>query len=313
MICARSPASIANLGPGFDVVAVALEGPFDVVCLDLREEPGLRVEVIGPHASLVPPQASENVIHPVLTGAAEIAGYEGGFIASIWKGIRPASGLGSSGADAAASAYLAARLLGLDLTDWELARLAALGEVKAAGSPHLDNVSASLFGGLVLINEELERIDKMDLWPFPIVVVTMGSKPSTSYMRGLLPDKVDIRSAVGNLAGLASLIHAAHVKDVGLLGRAAGIDHLAAPHRIKAYPHFTVARNALLRHGAVGVGLSGAGPSIFGIFKEEPCLECIRNEVEGADVFLTHPSNSGTSLIDKLIIDNDFSKQWEAQ
>ncbi len=79
MICAKSPASMANLGPGFDVVAVALDGPFDVVCLDLREEPGLDVEVMGPpHASLVPPQASENVIHPVLTGAARIAGYEGG-------------------------------------------------------------------------------------------------------------------------------------------------------------------------------------------------------------------------------------------
>lgn len=148
---------------------------------------------------------------------------------------------GSSGADAAASAYLAARLLGgLGLSDWELARLAALGEVKAAGSPHLDNVSASLFGGgLVLINEELKRIDKMDLWRFPIVVVTVGSKPSTSYMRELLPDKVDIRSAVENLAGLASLIHAAHVRDVVLLGRAVGIDHLVTPpHRIKAYPHF---------------------------------------------------------------------------
>ncbi len=139
------------------------------------------------------------------------------------------------------------------MSDWELARLAALGEVKAAGSPHLDNVSASLFGGLVLINEELKRIDKMDLWRFPIVVVTVGSKPSTSYMRELLPDKVDIRSAVENLAGLASLIHAAHVRDVVLLGRAVGIDHLVTPpHRIKAYPHFAGARDVLLRHGAIG-------------------------------------------------------------
>lgn len=284
---------MANLGPGFDVVAMAIQDPFDVLGLETIEEPGIIIEAMGPHGSEIPLDAAMNVVEPVLVGAAKIAGYEGGFRVKIWKGIRPASGLGSSGADAAAAAYGVTRLLGLKLGNWELSWLAAMGEARAAGSPHMDNASASLFGGLVIINQELRRIIKLDTWDFPIILVTMGSKPSTQYMRSLLPRTVELRASIHNLAGLASLIHAVINRDLDLLGMSIEMDELVTPYRAKAYDHLRHVKETLHRHGALGVALSGSGPSVFGVFREEPCIECIRRELRDALVMLTRPSNVG--------------------
>ncbi|MFP3211049.1 MAG: homoserine kinase [Thermocladium sp.] len=293
MICIKAPASLANLGPGFDVLAMAIQNPFDIVGLERIKEPNIIIEAMGPHGSAIPLDATMNVVEPVLVGAAKMAKYEGGFRVKIWKGIKPASGLGSSGADAAATAYGVTKLLGLKLSDWELSWLAAMGEAKAAGSPHMDNASASLFGGFIIINQELRRIIKLDTWDFPIILVTMGSKPSTQYMRSLLPRTVELRASVHNLAGLASLIHAVISRDLDLLGMSIEMDELATPYRAKAYDHLQRVKETLHRYGALGVALSGSGPSVFGVFREEPCIECIRRELGNAWVMLTRPSNSG--------------------
>ncbi|WP_252900743.1 GHMP family kinase ATP-binding protein [Vulcanisaeta sp. JCM 14467] len=151
-ICVRSPASIANLGPGFDILSMAITEPYDVVCVKLTHGGDDSVRFIGEYSHYLPSNFRSTTMHPVVEEFRRILGINFNVHVTIWKGIKPASGLGSSGADAAAIAYALNKLLNAGLNHKSLIRIAALGETAAAGVPHMDNVAASLLGGLVIIN-----------------------------------------------------------------------------------------------------------------------------------------------------------------
>ncbi|MFB6469789.1 MAG: homoserine kinase [Vulcanisaeta sp. AZ3] len=299
-LCVRVPASIANLGPGYDILALALESPYDIVCAELTEGSDVDVRLEGPFANHVKINAiSELTVYPVIEEFRRIVGTRFGVKVIVHKGIKPASGLGSSGADAAGIAYILNKLLNLGLSNKDLVRIASLGEIVSAGAPHMDNVSASLLGGLVIINPVTNDLLQVrvseDLW---LLVVMAGSKASTSEMRKVVPREVPIESFKNNAAYVAMIVHSLMTGDAETLGKAVSNDSIVEPRRAPLYPHYSLVRNALIKFGAVGVSLAGAGPSMFGIFRERPPVNLISDSLRSLELtehqlILTRPSNQG--------------------
>ena len=147
-----SPGSIANLGPGFDVFGIAIEGVGDIVLLREQREPGIKINIQGVGAEKIPTVPEKNSSGAILKHILEKHEIDHGFEVEIRKGIPPGTGMGSSGASASATALAVNELLELNLTKEELVELAALGEGAVAGAPHADNVSASILGGFVMIS-----------------------------------------------------------------------------------------------------------------------------------------------------------------
>lgn len=209
-----APASIANLGPGFDAFALALEGLGDVLRLELMEERGVSISVMGIKADSIPLDPRANSAGAVLRHLIEHLSLPYGFYVEIEKGIPPSKGLGSSGASAAAAAYAAMEILGLSLSTREMVRLAAVGEEAVSGSPHADNVSASLLGGFTIVSKDYEvlRLEPPEL-ELTIVVPEVHYENKTRLARELLPREVGLREAVVNLS-YASKMAAAELPSI---------------------------------------------------------------------------------------------------
>jgi len=138
---------------------------------------------------------------------------------TVIKGIKPASGLGSSGATSAAVAYAMNKLLNLDLDQWGLVELASYGELASAGVRHMDNVAASLFGGLVIVNSTVRQVTRLDFPGIYVLIVIEGSKPNTGYMRSILPKSYTLDDVVTNIASVAQLVASVFKGDLSLFSR----------------------------------------------------------------------------------------------
>jgi homoserine kinase len=302
-VCVRSYASIANLGPGFDVLALALSNPYDDVLVRLLPSGPDRVRFIGEYGRYLPSNFTETTIYPVVEEFRKLTGQSFYVDVVVKKGIKPASGLGSSGADAVAVAYALNKLLNTGLTETELIRVAALGEVVAAGSPHMDNVAASLLGGLVIINPVTGDVVRIEVpGNYWFVIVTVGSKASTGEMRRVIPRSVDLDSLRNNMSYVSMLVYSLITGDVHTLRKAIMGDAIIEPIRSKFYPHYNAVKEALLKAGAVAAALSGAGPSLFGVFTEEPREELLRKLLHEYGIrdyvlIISKPRNAGVHEI----------------
>ena len=297
-----SPASIANLGPGFDVFGIALDGLGDSLKVKLVPEPGVMVIVKGPDAESIPTDPGSNSAGAVLQHALKNYDSSHGFIVEIEKGIPPGKGMGSSGASAAGAAYAAIQLLGLELTDSEAVRLAAQGEAAVAGSPHADNVSASLLGGFVIVGAEYDVI-RLDPPMFDIVVVVpdIYIENKTRVARSLLPEKVLLKNAVHNVGSASRMAAAIAMGDAELFGRSIS-DNLVEPRRAKMIPDFWKVKQAALDAGALGCSISGGGPSLFAVGGDtarvgKAMAEAFEVAGVASDTYLTRPSRLGARAI----------------
>ncbi len=297
-----SPASIANLGPGFDVFGIALDGLGDSLKIELVQEPGVRVIVKGPDAESIPADPGSNSAGAVLQHALKNYDSSQGFAVEIEKGVPPGKGMGSSGASAAGAAYAAIQLLGLELSEGEAVRLAAQGEAAVAGSPHADNVSASLLGGFVMVGAEYDVI-RLDPPMFDIVVVVpdIYIENKTRVARSLLPEKVLLKNAVHNVGSASRMAAAIAMGDAELFGRSIS-DNLVEPRRAKMIPDFWKVKQAALDAGALGSSISGGGPSLFAVGGDaarvgKAMAEAFEAAGVASDTYLTRPSRLGARAI----------------
>ncbi len=252
------PATIANFGPGFDVFGLCLEKPRDFIRVKLSDE--IEVKVKGYR---VPEEPHKNVASVSALSLLREVGVESGFKMKIKKGIRPKSGLGSSGASALGGALAIARLL--DIEDKEIILRAALeGERVASGSSHGDNVVPALFGGFVILKSlfplEVFKIDAK----LKLAVVLPEVEVSTKRAREVLPKYVPLSDAVRNLALASSLVLALENGDIEEVGKLLD-DYLAIPYRKPIIPWFDRVRKAALESGAYGLSISGSGPAVFAL------------------------------------------------
>ena len=297
-----SPASIANLGPGFDVFGIALDGIGDTLRVELVPEPGVKVIVKGQDAGNIPTDPSKNSAGAVLQYVLDHYDDSQGFVVEVEKGVPPGKGMGSSGASAAGAAYAAIKLLKLELSDSEAVKLAAQGEAAVAGSPHADNVSASLLGGFVMVGAEYDVV-RLEPPMFEIVVVVpdVYYENKTRLARSLLPEKVLLKNAVHNVGSASRMAAAIAMGDAELFGRSIS-DKLVEPRRAEMIPDFWKVKQAALDAGALGCSISGGGPSLFAVGGDtarvgKAMAEAFEEAGVASDIYQTRPSRLGAREI----------------
>jgi homoserine kinase len=267
---AFAPATVSNLGPGFDCLGLALTEQGDRVRARRSARPGVTLcAVDGDHGKL-PRDAQSNTAGvaalEILRRHAPGAGVE----LTLHKGLPLGSGLGSSGASAVAAAVAVDAALGLELSPTHMVEAARVAEAVACGAAHPDNVAPAVVGGIVLI----PHLDPLRLVSLPapdglwLAVYTPGCSVATADARAVLPPTVSLADAVGQAARLGLLVHALHVGDLALLGEAI-LDPIVEPARAGLIPGFPAAKAACYEAGAIGCTISGAGPTTFALAADE--------------------------------------------
>jgi len=265
-----APATVSNLGPGFDVLGLALHRPGDVVEVEVADRPGIELAGVAGEGGALPRDAGRNAAS-VAAGEVLRRAPRGSEPAGLrlWleKGMPLSSGLGSSGASAAAGAVAANEALGRPLGEDALVRCAMEGERAACGSAHADNVAPSVLGGIVLIRS----YDPLDLVRLPVpdglfvVVVHPHCEVSTAEARARLAGRTfALADIVANAGNLGALVAALHQGDLALVGRAIE-DRIVEPLRAGMIPSYAEVRSAARDAGALGCGISGSGPSVFAL------------------------------------------------
>ncbi|BEP18420.1 homoserine kinase [Pyrofollis japonicus] len=277
--CAKSRAysSSANLGPGFDVLAVAHTAFYDEVVVCFSESRDSSVEVVEVEGPYSRESGGAETAKKAIEALMRRLGIGGLVEIRVYKGIPPGRGLGSSGASAAAAVAAFSEVLNQRVHLGELVEAAGEGEAAAAGSPHYDNVSASLLGGFVIVGQLGERLVAKRIVPgaepvFAILVPedAMPQKHKTKFMRSVVPKSVPTSSAARNFGGGTALLIAGLIEgDLGLVGEAMMGDSIVEKARARHVPCYSRVREAALAYGALGVALSGAGPSMIALAENE--------------------------------------------
>jgi len=306
-ITIEAPASIANLGPGFDILAMAIDGFKDKVQITIK--PGSNKISIKVENSDIP-ENENNVAYGVIKEAIrryELHGLD--FYVRIVKGVPVAYGLGSSGATAAATAYGVTLLTGLDLRPQDMVKLAGAGEAVVAGAPHYDNVSASLLGGVVLIDPttlKVYKISPMIKFWIAIVLPNIPRKDrKTQLMRSILPREIELHTHIKQSANIAKIIYALQFGDLETLGEAISSDYIIEPHRARLIPGYWELKKIALENGALGFNIAGAGPATFSIYKDKhdaqrvgrKLLKYLSSIGISASLFITRVSSSGVRIV----------------
>lgn len=269
---AFAPAGVGNFAAGFDVLGAAVapdDGSLWGDQVEIREGSETRLVCTGPFADRLPADPAENLVLRTRDLFEEVVGRPLPPLEfTLTKGLPVCSGLASSAASVVATAVGLNAWCGKPLDATGLLALAGSAEGLASGAVHLDNVAPCLLGGLLLI----PPVGLPRPLPFPedlrIVMASPSLALATREARAVLPREVPLALAIENAQNLASLVHALHTGDRGLL-RATLRDPLAEPWRADLVPGFRAAQRGALDAGALGCSLSGAGPAVFAVAEEE--------------------------------------------
>jgi homoserine kinase len=269
-VCAFAPGTVANVSPGFDVLAFALDGPGDRVVARRVPEPGVHLRSVTGDDGSLPRSSEANTAGIAVRELLRVAGLDAGLVPGIElrleKGLPLNSGLGSSAASAVAGAVAVDALLGTQLHRIALLQCAMAAEKEAVGFGHADNAAAALFGGTVLVRGALPpRVDAVPVASgLCAAVVRPHWKVNTGEARAVIPRTVPVASAVIQSGNLAALVLGLSRGDRDLIASSL-TDVIAEPHRTGSVPRYEAMRTAALQAGALGAGLSGSGPSVYAL------------------------------------------------
>jgi homoserine kinase len=259
---AFSPASVGNIGVGFDLLGHALPGAGDSVEVTVVDEPGVRIVAIEGADRPLPEAAADNTAGAALLSLHAALGCSDGFAVRIRKGIPFGSGMGGSAASAVAAVVAANALLAAPLPMADLYRHALDGEAVASGSRHGDNVAPMLLGGVALAAGERVPV-KLDV---PTDLYCAHLHPhcviETRHARAALDGHYALGEFVAQSALLALFLTGLARGDRALISAGLG-DVLVEPRRAPLIPGFAAVKRAALDAGALGASISGAGPSVF--------------------------------------------------
>ncbi len=258
---ASAPASVGNVGVGFDILGHSLEGPVDKVTVRRIDAPEVRITAITGVVAGLPLEASHNTAGQGLLALRRTLGLRHGFELSIEKGIPLGSGMGGSAASCVAALVAANAILDQPVAVEALYPCALEGESVASGSRHGDNVGPMLLGGLVLATE-----DRLLRIPVPsgltCVLVHPHQVLETRTARAVLARPFQLAQFVAQSANLALVLAGCYRDDLDTL-RAGLRDVLVEPLRAPLVPGFADVQAAALAAGALGASISGGGPSVF--------------------------------------------------
>ncbi len=274
-----SPATVANVACGFDVLGFCLDNVGDEMLIRKTNKKGIFITKIENFD--LPFETKLNV-----AGVSALAMYEAlnpvcGFEIEIYKNIKPGSGIGSSAASAAGSVFAMNELLGRPLNSTELTQFAIKGEALANGCDVADNVAAALFGGFTLV-KSLRPLEILQI-PTPkhlfATIIHPQIEIKTSESRAILPKQVKLEDAVIQWANVGSLVHALHTSDYSLLQKSLH-DVIVEPHRKSLIPHYDKIKEHALNAGALGTSIAGSGPSVFSLSKGLETANKVRDAIK---------------------------------
>jgi len=299
-----APATIANLVCGFDILGMALKAPFDEMKLSFTEQPGLVIKHTDEFN--LPEEPEKNVSGAALIALMEEYKKPVGFHLTIHKHIKPGSGLGSSAASSAGAVVAANHLLGNIFSNEDLVRFAMNGEKIAGGVKHADNVSPCIYGGVTLIRSifplDIIPLNVPDLF---ITIVHPQIEVRTSDSRQILRKEVQLKNAIKQWGNIGGLIMGFMKNDFGLISRSME-DVIIEPVRSILIPGFEEVKTKCKEAGSIGGGISGSGPSIFMLSKDEETATIIEKimiaiyEKIGVDykTYVTAINPEGVKIVD---------------
>jgi homoserine kinase len=273
-VTAFAPGSASNLGPGFDCLGIAFLGKGDSVTASPSAAPGVRVLSISD--TRIPTDPDRNtaalgaraVLRRIAASGSPSPLAPAGLDLVIEKGLPLAAGLGGSAASAVAGAVAANAILRARLSPTDLLACALEAEAVVAGGRHADNVAPSLMGGAVLVGgleADTPTVFKITVKQgLSLVLVTPGYQVETARARAVLPHAVTRVDAVTQASRLAGLVLGLERGDQDLI-RQNMFDAIAEPARSEMFPGYPEARAAGLAAGALGVAVSGAGPTVVAV------------------------------------------------
>jgi homoserine kinase len=258
---AAAPASVGNVGVGFDVLGHAIVGPVDTVTVRRIDGPEVRIGGIEGVVSGLPLETERNTAGRGLLALRDRLALTHGFEVTIEKGIPLASGMGGSAASCVAALVAANALLDHPAPVEVLYRCAMIGESVASGAEHGDNVGPMLIGGLALATHDR-------LVPIPVpdgltcVLVHPHEVLETRTARAVLQRPFELPRFVEQSANLALVLAGCYRNDLECI-RAGLRDVLVEPLRAPLVRGFAPVKAAALEEGALGASISGGGPSVF--------------------------------------------------
>ena len=268
-----SPATVANMVCGFDILGFALDGPYDKLTIRLTGERGVTIRNLDDFN--LPTVPEQNVIGGALLAMLEVLEEGIGFEVDSTKIIKPGSGIGSSAASAAGAVVAANFLLNNRFTKEELVGFAMFGEKVASGAKHADNIAPAIYGGVTLIRST-DPLDIISI-PSPRLFVTVLHpliEVKTSSAREILKKEILLKDAAVQWGNVAGLVAGLMKNDYELISRSL-VDHVAEPKRSTLIPGFNDLKQAAMQNGALGAGISGSGPSVFALCRGEADSEAV--------------------------------------
>ncbi len=281
-----APASVSNVGPGFDMMGFALNEPGDEIKLSYNNKKEIRITKITGDDNRLPFDADKNTATVAIKSLLKKYNVNIGLDVEIHKKMGIGSGLGSSAASAVGGVFAANKLLRMELSNFEMLEHAIAGEFIASGSIHADNVAPALFGGFVLIRSYNPVIDVIKLdYPKDLfcTIVFPDIEIKTSEARKILSKTVDLKTAIAQAGHASALVAGLLTNNYDLIGRSI-VDHIAEPKRAKLIPCYNEVREAALSIGAINCNITGSGPSMFAFSTSKTKAEEIGEAMKKAAV-----------------------------
>jgi homoserine kinase len=276
-----SPATVANMVCGFDVLGMCLSEPCDVMSVKKLAEK--KVVITGANNYGLPADPAQNTAGAPLLAMLEDISEPVGFEIHIEKNIKPGSGIGSSAASAAGAVVAANLLLGNPFSREDLIRYAMIGEKVASGVKHADNIGPCIYGGITLIRSIFPLdIISIPAPPLHITVVHPQIEVRTADARQILRKEVLLKDAIRQWGNIAALVAGLMKNDYELIGRSLE-DFIIEPVRSMLIPGFDQVKARCKQTGALGGGISGSGPSIFMLSTSEAIARSV--EIEMSNIY----------------------------
>lgn len=262
------PATIANLSCGFDVLGVCLDHVGDEMIIRKTKNKGVKIkQIIGADLPLDP---NKNVAGVAAQALINVLQPEFGFEIIMYKNIKAGSGIGSSAASAAGAVYGINALCGSPLTNKELIYYAMQGEALASGAAHADNVAPALLGGFAFIKsyDPLNIVHITSPNELYATIIHPQIELKTKDARSVLKHTVTLKQAIVQCGNLGGLLCGLYTDDYDLIGSSIH-DEFVESKRALLIPNYAQLKQAALDSGALGAGISGAGPSVFALSRGE--------------------------------------------
>jgi homoserine kinase len=261
-VTVHSPATVANLVCGFDVLGLALNAPQDVLTITTTPGHG-SITITNNDAFGLPTDPAKNVMGAAIRAMLEAGDLQADVHIESLKRIKPGSGIGSSAASAAGAVVGLNALVGNRFSKTELVQFAMEGEALASGARHADNVAPAIFGGVTLVRST----QPLDIIPLPapdlfVVVLHPQIEVKTADSRAVVKQQVPLSKAIEQWGNVGALVAGLLMNDTAIIGRSLN-DVIVEPERAVLIPHFKTTKKAAIQAGALGGGISGSGPSIF--------------------------------------------------